>query len=65
MNRIELLSQMAKVNAALNANDYGQMALALGMTKAMVEEMSIPEIIDAMTVRLADLNKELERALRR
>jgi hypothetical protein len=65
MNKIELLSQMAKVNAALSTNDYGQLALALGMTKAMVEEMSIEEIIDAMTVRLSDLNKELERAIRR
>jgi len=63
MNKIELLSAMAKVNSALNTNDYGQLALALGMTKAMVEEMSIPEIIDAMTVRMSDLNKELERAL--
>jgi len=65
MNKIDLLSAMAKVNAALNTNDYGQLALALGMTKAMVEEMSIEEIIDAMTVRMADLNKELERALHR
>jgi hypothetical protein len=35
MNKIELLSTMAKVNAALNTNDYGQLALALGMSKAM------------------------------
>ena len=65
MNKIELLSQMAKVNAALNTNDYGQLALALGMTKAMAEEMTIEEIIQAMTVRMSDLNKELERALHR
>ena len=65
MNKLELLSAMMKVNAALNTNDYGQLALALGMTKAMVEEMSIAEIIDAMTVRLSDLNKELDRALHR
>ena len=58
MNKIELLSQMAKVNAALNTNDYGQLALALGMTKAMAEEMTIEEIIQAMTVRMSDLNKE-------
>jgi hypothetical protein len=63
MNKLELLSAMAKVNAALNTNDYGQLALALGMTKAMAEEMTVEEIIEAMTVRLADLNKELERAL--
>lgn len=65
MNKLELLTAMVKVNAALNANDYGQMALALGMTKAMVEDMSIAEIIDAMTVRLSDLNQELDRALHR
>jgi hypothetical protein len=65
MNKITLLGMLAKVNKALESNDYGQLALALGMTKAMVEEMSIQEIMDAMTVRLADLNKELERALRK
>lgn len=65
MNRLELLSAMAKVNAALSTNDYGQLALALGMTKAMAEEMTIEEIIQAMTVRMSDLNKELERALHR
>ena len=63
MNKIELLSTMAKVNAALNANDYGQLALALGMTKAMVEEMTLQDIMEAMTVRMADLNRELEKVL--
>jgi hypothetical protein len=65
MNKIALLGMLAKVNKALESNDYGQLALALGMTKSMVEEMSIQEIMDAMTVRLSDLNKELEKALRK
>jgi hypothetical protein len=63
MNKIELLSTMAKVNAALNTNDYGQLALALGMSKAMVEEMTLQDIMEAMTVRMADLNRELEKVL--
>jgi len=63
MNKIELLSIIAKVNKALESNDYGQLALALGMTKAMVEEMSINDIMEAMTVRMADLNRELEKVL--
>jgi hypothetical protein len=63
MNKIELLSTIAKVNKALDSNDYGQLALALGMTKAMVEEMSINDIMEAMTVRMADLNRELEKVL--
>jgi hypothetical protein len=63
MNKIELLSTIAKVNKALESNDYGQLALALGMTKAMVEEMSLEDIMGAMTVRMADLNRELERVL--
>lgn len=63
MNKIELLTKMAKVNSALNSNDYGQLALALGLTKAMVEEMSLEDIFEAMTVRMADLNKELEKVL--
>lgn len=58
MNKIELLSTMAKVNNALKTNDYGQLALALGMTKAMVEEMDLQDIFNAMTVRMSDLNTE-------
>lgn len=64
MNKIELLGKLAKVNAALESNDYGQLALALGMTKAMVEEMSLEDIFEAMTVRMADLNRELEKVLK-
>ena len=64
VNKIELLGKLAKVNAALENNDYGQLALALGMTKAMVEEMSLEDIFEAMTVRMADLNRELERVLK-
>jgi predicted amidohydrolase len=63
MNVIEILTKISKVNAALNSNDYGQLALALGMSKAMVEEMSVDEVIQAMTVRMADLNRELEKRL--
>jgi hypothetical protein len=63
MNVLDILSKISKVNQALNNNDYGQLALALGMTKEMVEEMSIDEIMQAMTVRMADLNKELEKRL--
>jgi hypothetical protein len=63
MNKIELLTKMAKVNSALSSNDYGQLALALGLTKAMVEEMSLEDIFEAMTVRMADLNRELEKVL--
>jgi hypothetical protein len=63
MNKIELLSTIAKVNSALNTNDYGQLALALGMSKAMVEEMDLQDIFNAMTVRMSDLNSELEKVL--
>jgi len=63
MNKIELLGMLAKVNKALENNDYGQLALALGMSKAMVEEMTLEDIFGAMTVRMADLNRELERLL--
>jgi hypothetical protein len=63
MNKIELLGMLAKVNKALESNDYGQLALALGMSKAMVEEMTLEDIFGAMTVRMADLNRELERLL--
>ena len=65
MNKIELLGMLAKVNKALESNDYGQLALALGMSKTMVEEMTLEDIFGAMTVRMADLNRELERLLKK
>lgn len=65
MNKIELLSKVAKVNTALDKNDYGELALALGLTKKMVEEMSLEDIFQAMTVRLSDLNKELDKVLKK
>lgn len=63
MNKIKLLGTLAKVNKALENNDYGQLALALGMSEAMVEEMTLEDIFAAMTVRMADLNRELEGLL--
>ena len=63
MNKLELLSKLSQVNAALKSNDYGQLALALGMSKAMVEEMDLQDIYDAMRVRMTDLNTELEKVL--
>jgi len=65
VNKIELLGMLAKVNKALESNDYGQLALALGMSKTMVEEMTLEDIFGAMTVRMADLNRELERLLKK
>ena len=63
MNKLKAFSMLPKVNAALKNNDYGQLALALGMTPEMIEEMSIKEIMEAMTVRMADLNRVLEKGL--
>lgn len=63
MNKLELLNKISKVNAAINSNDYGQLALALGISKPMIEEMSLQEIMEAMTVRLSDLNKELDKRI--
>jgi len=64
MNKLQLISKISQVNSALNSNDYGQLAIALGMTKEMVEEMSLQDIMEAMTVRLSDLNRELEKAMK-
>jgi hypothetical protein len=64
MNKLKALSMLPKVNAALNENDYGQLALALGITPAMIEEMSIQDLMEAMTVRMADLNRALEKGLK-
>jgi hypothetical protein len=63
MNKLKALSMLPKINKALEDNDYGQLALALGMTAEMINDMSIEEIMQAMTVRMADLNKTLEEGL--
>ena len=62
MNKLELFEKLLKVNTAINDRDYKQLAYALGLTDEIIKEMSILDILDAINVRLSDLNKQLEES---
>ena len=62
MNKLELFDKLYKVNAAINNENYEQLAYALGLTDEMIKVMTISDIGDAVNVRLNDLLKELEQS---
>lgn len=63
MSKLELLDKIINVNKAVESGELSAIALALGITPAMSEQMSIKDIMEAMTVRLSDLNKLMEAEL--
>jgi hypothetical protein len=63
MTKLELLDKIVNVNKAVESGELSSIALALGITPEMSESMSIQDIMQAMTVRLADLNKLMEAEL--
>jgi len=60
MNAIERLRQWGEINKALEQQDYGALAKALKIEGAMFDELPLEELIDIMTVRLADIVKQME-----
>jgi len=63
MNKLELMDKVVNVNKAVESGELSAIALALGITPAMSEQMTVRDIVEAMTVRLADLNKLMETEL--
>lgn len=63
ISTFKALRMMSRVNAALENDDYAELALALGMTPEMIEQMSIVEVFEAMTVRMSDLTKAIDKGL--
>lgn len=63
VSKLELLDKIVNVNKAVQSGELSAIALALGITPEMTETMSIQDIMQAMTVRLADLNKLMETEL--
>jgi hypothetical protein len=60
MNAIERLKQWGEINKALETQDYGALAKALKIEGEMFDELPLEELIDIMTVRLADIVKQME-----
>ena len=63
MSKLELLDKVVAVNKAVESGELSAIAIALGITPEMSESMSLQDIMQAMTVRLADLNKLMEAEL--
>ena len=60
MNAIERLRQWGEINKALEQQDYGALAKALRIEGEMFDELPLEQLIDIMTVRLADIVKQME-----
>jgi hypothetical protein len=60
MNAIERLRQWGEINRALEQQDYGALAKALKIEGEMFDELPLEELIDIMTIRLADIVKQME-----
>ena len=61
MNAIERLRQWGEINKALEQQDYGALAKALKIEGEMFDELPIHELVEIMTVRLADIIKDMEK----
>ena len=63
MTKLELLDKVVAVNKAVESGELSAIAIALGISPEMSEDMSLQDIMQAMTVRLSDLNKLMEAEL--
>ena len=52
MNAIERLSKMSQIAHAIDAEDFGLLALAVGMNDEMFDELPIDELLQIIRVRL-------------
>lgn len=65
MNAIERLRQWGEINKALENQDYGALAKALKIEGDMFDELPLEQLIEIMTVRLADVVKEMDAKQKR
>jgi hypothetical protein len=61
MNAIQRLRQWGEINKALESEDYGALAKALKIEGEMFDELPLEQLIEIMTVRLADIVKQMEK----
>lgn len=57
MNKIETIQRMYEISEAIQENDMAKVVILSGITDEMIEEMTMPEIFQATTVRLYDMMK--------
>jgi hypothetical protein len=57
MNAVERLRQMSKIQKALENEDFGELAIALGMTGEIFDNLPMEELIEIITVRMNDILK--------
>jgi hypothetical protein len=57
MNKIETIQRMYEISEAIQENDMAKVVILSGITDEMIEEMTMPEIFEATTVRLYDMMK--------
>lgn len=55
MSRLQAIDIMFKYNTAAERDDFIGMCLLTGLTEEMVESMSLEEVLQTMSVRLADI----------
>jgi len=65
MNAAQKYMRVMKVKKYLEAEDFYNLALALGMTDQMLEEMPVMDFMDAIKVRLSDFMREIEGEVNR
>jgi hypothetical protein len=57
MNKLETIQKMYEINEAIQENDMAKVVILSGITDEMIEEMTMPEIFEATSVRLYDMMK--------
>jgi DNA-directed RNA polymerase specialized sigma54-like protein len=57
--RLEKMQMFHKYTQAMMKNDFMGMVDALGYSEEILEDMTYPEILESMVVRVADLAKEV------
>lgn len=59
IEKLQKIEQVIKVGRALEQDKMMEVALLLGLTPELTKDMSIEDIFDALTVRMANLLKEI------
>lgn len=57
MSAVERLRQMSKIQKALESEDFGELAIVLGMTDKLFDDLPMEELIQIITVRMNDILK--------
>jgi hypothetical protein len=57
MNKLQIMQRIYEMNEAFNAGRIADLVLLSGLTENMVQHMSMEEVMEAVSVRLADMMK--------